>query len=168
MPGRGSPVPDEVSARYSMADTSSGTLTFLFTDLESSTWLWEQHPEAMGAAVARHDALLRAAILAHGGQILVSAATAALARGELPPDAGLRDLGRHRLRDLGGPEQIFQVVHAGLTTDFPPIRTLEAHSHNLPIQLTSFIGRAKELAELVGLLSPKAEGGRRRADVPTP
>src|SRR5881397_1934189 len=52
-----------------MPDLPSGTVTFLFTDIEGSTRLWEQHPEAMEAALARHDALLRTAIEAHGGQI---------------------------------------------------------------------------------------------------
>jgi class 3 adenylate cyclase len=48
----------------------SGTVTFLFTDLEGSTRLWERHPEAMKAALARHDAILQAAVGAHGGQVL--------------------------------------------------------------------------------------------------
>jgi len=52
-----------------MTDLPSGTVTFLFTDIEGSTRLWEQHPEAMGEALARHDALLRGAIEAHGGHV---------------------------------------------------------------------------------------------------
>ena len=48
----------------------SGTVTFLFTDLESSTRLWEEHPEAMHAAIARHDEILHNAIRAHGGTVV--------------------------------------------------------------------------------------------------
>src|SRR5437763_17784 len=48
----------------------SGTITFLFTDIEGSTRLWEQHPDAMSAALARHDALLTAGIQQHGGQVV--------------------------------------------------------------------------------------------------
>src|SRR6266566_5645584 len=53
-----------------MADLPSGTVTFLFTDLEGSTRLWERHPEAMKAALARHDAILQTTVGAHGGQVL--------------------------------------------------------------------------------------------------
>ena len=53
-----------------VAELPSGTVTFLFTDLEGSSRLWEQHPDAMGDALARHDAILRSAVAAHGGQIV--------------------------------------------------------------------------------------------------
>jgi predicted ATPase/class 3 adenylate cyclase len=205
-------------------------LTFLFTDLEGSSRLWEQHPAEMAPAVARHDALLRAAVeahagrvikttgdglhaafespraallavvaaqlalhaepwptpaplrarmalhtgdaearagdffgpalnraarlmaLAHGGQILLSAATAALLDDDLPPDLALRDLGEHRLRDLSRAERVYQVLHPGLPAGFPPLASADSLPNNLPAQLTSFIGRQRELAELPRLL----------------
>jgi predicted ATPase/class 3 adenylate cyclase/Tfp pilus assembly protein PilF len=208
-----------------------GTLTFLFTDVEGSTRLWEGHPETMRAALARHDALLHrsleahggfifktvgdqfcaafaaapdamAAALAaqrllqaqewrdlgalpvrmalhtgtaeerggdyfgpalnriarlleagHGGRILLSQATVELVRDQLPEGADLRDLGLHRLRDLTRPEQIFQLVAPGLPASFPPLRSLEAFRHNLPAQLTSFIGREREIEEVKRLLA---------------
>jgi predicted ATPase/class 3 adenylate cyclase len=208
-----------------------GTVTFLFTDIEGSTQLWEQHVEAMSGALARHEALLREAIeahgghvfktmgdavcavfadaaealtaaleaqralsadawgagvelrvrmalhtgaaepregdylgpalnrvsrlrsAAHGGQTLVSRATYELVRERLPKGASLRDLGEHRLRDLSHAEHVFQLVHADLPADFPPLRSLQALSHNLPVQLTSFIGREREMGEVKGLLA---------------
>jgi predicted ATPase/class 3 adenylate cyclase len=217
-----------------LPDQPTGTVTFLFTDIEGSTRLWEQHPESMGRALARHDALLteqieqhgghvvrsrgegdsffavfaratdalaavcalqqalltelwpddgaplrvRAALhtgeaewrqkdyygaavnrcarlraVAHGGQTLVSAATQELVRDQLPAGASLRDLGSHRLKDLQHPEQLFQLLHPALPADFPPLRSLAAFAHNLPVQLTRFIGREKEMAEVKRLLA---------------
>jgi predicted ATPase/class 3 adenylate cyclase len=97
----------------------------------------------------------RVAAVAHGGQILVSAATAALLRDSLPSGTSLRDLGLHRLKDLGRPEQIFQVDSAGLPAAFPPLRSLDNPKlrHNLPTQVSSFVGRAAELAEVRRLIA---------------
>jgi predicted ATPase/class 3 adenylate cyclase len=205
-----------------VAELPSGTVTFLFTDLEGSTRLWEQHPGAMVPALERHDALLRHAVeqaggvvvkttgdglhavftttraaldavlsaqrslaaevwdvpgglrvrmgmhtgdatardgdyygpatnraarvmaSAHGGQVVVSHATEEILRDALPDDVALVDLGEHRLPDLARPERIYQVVAAGLTREFPPLRALDAVPGNLPGQLTSFVGRAVE------------------------
>ena len=88
----------------------------------------------------------------HGGQILLSDAVRALAAPDLPPGVSLRGLGTHRLKDLTEPEHLFQVVHLDLPGDFPPVKSLDALANNLPIQLTSFIGRAREIAEVKGLL----------------
>jgi predicted ATPase/class 3 adenylate cyclase len=88
----------------------------------------------------------------HGGQILLSDAVRALAAPDLPPSASLRDLGAHRLKDLREPEHLFQVVHPDLPADFPSLKSLDARSNNLPIQLTSFIGREREMAEVKRLL----------------
>nr|BAL59164.1 adenylate/guanylate cyclase [Candidatus Acetothermum autotrophicum] len=207
-----------------------GTVTFLFTDIESSSKLWEQYPEAMSRALAEHNALLRHVIeahrgyifklwgdavyaafasaldalnaaieaqkelsrrswgelgslrvrmalhtgvaevrdgdyfgptlnrcarllsAAHGGQILLSAATEELVRDALPKDVSLRSLGQHRLKDLQRPEHIFQVVHPELLSEFSSLRTLNAVPNNLPIQLTSFIGREREMKEVKELL----------------
>jgi predicted ATPase/class 3 adenylate cyclase len=89
----------------------------------------------------------------HGGQILLSLATSALVKDTLPQGTDLRNLGRHRLRDLQQPENIFQVVHADLPAEFPPLRALDVLPNNLPRQLTSFIGREREILEVKRLLS---------------
>jgi predicted ATPase/class 3 adenylate cyclase len=209
----------------------SGILTFLFTDLEGSTPLWEQHPDLMQVVSARHDELLRtvfegnggrvvktmgdglhvvfaspadgiAAALAgqqaiatelwpaevgsikvrmglhagegraregdyygpdlnraarvmgigHGGQVLVSGTTAALLRGRLPDGAELIDLGLHRLKGLSDLEQVYQLVHASLETEFPPLQSSVSIPHNLPTELTTFIGRRRELEEVERLI----------------
>jgi predicted ATPase/class 3 adenylate cyclase len=207
-----------------------GTITFLFTDIEGSSRLWERFPVDMGVALARHDAMMRGAIekssgfvfktvgdafciafataghalraaveaqtalfnepwgetgplrvrmalhtgvaefrdgdyfgpalnrvarvmgAGHGGQVLLTYSTAELVRDDLPPGVVLRDLGERRLRDLSRPEHVFQLVVEGLPADFPPLRSLEAMPNNLPVQLTSFIGREKEMAEAKRLL----------------
>ena len=191
-------------------------MTFLFTDIEGSTRRWEENPEAMRSAVARHDELLRNCIedhggfifatggdgfaaafgtaadavataeaaqavlvgldgisvrmglntgeaherdgnyfgpalnrtarlmaAGHGGQVLLSGVTA-----ELLPSLALRNLGEHQLRDLGTPVQVFQLGH----DDFPALRTLDQLPTNLPLQLTSFVGRKPEMKELRDVL----------------
>jgi predicted ATPase/class 3 adenylate cyclase len=205
-------------------------LTYLFTDIEGSTRLWEEHAETMSPALAAHDRLLRgvveaaggsvvkmtgdgmlatfadpgsgvdaslagqralaatagagdgvlrvrmalhagaaevrdgdvfgqsinrvARILAtgHGGQILLSASAALLVRDRLPVGASLVDLGTHRLRDLDRPEQLFQLVVPDLRHEFPPLRSLNNRRTNLPAQLTSFVGRERELDDVEALL----------------
>ncbi|MGQ0466908.1 MAG: helix-turn-helix transcriptional regulator [Sporichthyaceae bacterium] len=101
-----------------------------------------------GPAVIR-CARLRA--VAHGGQIVCSRSTADVAADMLPPGIALTDLGAHRLKDLSRPEQVFQVCHPDLRSQFPPLRSLEAIPNNLPVHLTSFVGREAELAELARL-----------------
>jgi DNA-binding SARP family transcriptional activator len=102
-----------------------------------------------GLAV-NHGARLRA--VGHGGQVLLSQTTAALAGEELPEGVSLRELGVHRLKDLQRPEPILQLTHPDLPAEFPPLRSLEAFAHNLPVQLTSFIGREGEITEVKRLL----------------
>jgi len=208
----------------------SAITTYLFTDIEGSTRLWEQEPERMAAALARHDAIARAAVeehrgtvvkmtgdgvhatfddpldalsaavglqealadaeatagmplrvrcglhagvdqrrdsdffgpavnraarimsAAHGGQVLLSQAVAVLVADRLPAGVSLRELGSVRLRDLANPERVHQVVHPKLRQDFPALRSLEATPNNLPLQLTSFIGRENEVADARKLL----------------
>ena len=89
---------------------------------------------------------------AWGGQILLSQSTRALVQHALPTGAGLRDLGEHRLKDLQRPEHIYQLAAEGLPAEFPPPRTLDLMPNNLPVQLTSFVGRAREVAEAQRLL----------------
>ena len=208
----------------------TGTVTFLFSDIEGSTVRWERDRKAMAAALARHDALLRRAMQArgayvfktigdafcaafatpldavaaaldaqralaredfsaveglrvrmalhagsaderdgdyfgptvnrvarllavgHGGQMLLSGACAELIQTELPPACGLRDLGEHRLKDLAQPERIHQLLAPDLIADFPPLRSLEHLSNNLPAQVSSFVGREAEIAEVTALI----------------
>lgn len=89
----------------------------------------------------------------HGGQILLSQTTRDLVADELPEGMSLQDLGGHRLKDLASPQHLFQVVVADLPADFPSIKALDALPNNLPIQLTSFIGRERERAEVKRLLA---------------
>ena len=95
----------------------------------------------------------RIAAVAHGGQILLSDATRALVGTALPDDLHLRDLGEHRLRDLAGPERLVQLSADDLPEEFPAVRSLDARPNNLPTQLTTFVGRERELAEALDLLT---------------
>ena len=98
-----------------------------------------------GSAVNRAARIMEAA---HGGQVLLSQAVALLVAERLPAGVELLDLGTARLRDLAGPERIYQVVHPQLRRDFPAVRSLEATPNNLPQQVTSFVGREVEQAEV--------------------
>lgn len=95
----------------------------------------------------------RIAAVGHGGQILLSDATRGLVEHSLPEGTSLRDLGEHRLKDISYPERLHDLVIDGLPTDFPPPRTLEARPSNLPAQLTSFVGREREVREILALLA---------------
>ena len=213
----------------------SGTVTFLFTDIEGSTRLWQEKPEAMAISHARHDEILREAIesnhgyifqivgdsfsaafhnagdglravlsaqrvlqaeawgetgalrvrmgmhtgtaelltdgsgkyegyatiastqrvmsAAHGGQVLLTQTTQDLLQHELPKDVTLRDMGEHRLKDLRAPQRLYQLSTPDLPQDFPPIKSLDTQPNNLPIQLTSFVGREREIDEIKALLN---------------
>lgn len=208
----------------------TGTVTFLFSDIEGSTQRWERDREAMSHALQRHDALMRESIeahggyvfkvvgdsfyaafatapdavsaavraqrllsatdfssveglrvrmalhtgdaeqreddyfgptvnrvarllaIGHGGQVLVSGTAADLLDGTLPPEHELRDLGLHGLKDLSRAERVFQLHAPQLDDSFPALRSLDALPNNLPIQLTSFVGREDEVRELASLL----------------
>jgi predicted ATPase/class 3 adenylate cyclase len=215
-----------------MSHLPSGTVTFLFTDIEGSTPLWEREPEKMRLALERHHALLRAAIesnggqvfkiigdafqaafaapaqaieaaviaqrgltselwptsapvcvrmglhigqaeargddyatthtlnrvarimsAGYGGQILISVEVADLVRSYLPAGVTFRDIGEHRMKGMSQLEHLFQVLAPDLAADFPPLSTLDVSPDNLPAQLTSFIGRDAEVAEVKRLLS---------------
>ncbi len=103
-----------------------------------------------GRAVNRAARIMCAA---HGGQMLLSQAVADQVNGQLPEDVSLRDLGTVRLRDLSGPEHLYQVQHPQLRADFPALRSLEDTPNNLTQQLNSFIGRERELAEIKEMLA---------------
>ncbi|MEI8411404.1 MULTISPECIES: DUF4062 domain-containing protein [unclassified Kribbella] len=98
-----------------------------------------------GASLERAARLLTAG---HGGQVLVSSAVVDLLGETPPPPLKLRSLGVHRLSDLGRAEEIQQLVMPGVRSDFPPLRTLNRRRHNLPVQLSSFVGRDRELADV--------------------
>ena len=92
--------------------------------------------------------------LAHGGQTVLSATTSDLVIDQLPPEAWLTDLGSHSLRDLPRPERVVQLCHPDLCSDFPPLRTLSTILvHNLPAQLTNFVGRQAEMTSLREVLA---------------
>jgi predicted ATPase/class 3 adenylate cyclase len=216
-----------------MANPPTGSVTFLFTDIEGSTRLWEEHAEPMRDALLQHDDLLRACIetygghvfktvgdafcaaffrpagaveavltsqqwlpalalktadgsiplrvrmaihtgvadlrdqdyfgpavnrvsrllnTAHGGQIVLSGAAQEALESGLPAGVSLQNRGSHRLKDLQQPEQVFQLLHPDLPAEFPPLRSLSTHPNNLPQQLTSFIGREREIADLRRLM----------------
>src|SRR6202140_3670857 len=85
--------------------------------------------------------------LAHGGQTVLSGATEPLVVDQLPADVTLNDLGSHSLRDLPRPERVVQLCHPDLHNDFPPLRTANVvAAENLPLQLSSFIGRKAEMS----------------------
>ncbi|MGH2617146.1 MAG: ATP-binding protein, partial [Thermomicrobiales bacterium] len=208
-----------------MRELPSGTVTFLFTDIEGSTRRWEQDSPAMLTAVERHFSLLDEAIVANhgarfktigdaiqaafptaldalqatvaaqralaaadwgalgpitvrmalhtgaatprdgdylapalnrlarllasaaGGQMVMTEATRNLVRELLPRDIRLRDLGEHSLRDLREAEHVYQIDAEGLPSDFPPLKTVDRPLHNLPADVTAFIGREQEVAE---------------------
>lgn len=205
--------------------TPTGIVTFLFTDVESSTRLWEEHPREMDDALARHDAIMRRCIeqfrgyvfslagdafvaafhtpaeaaeasialqrdlaaepwpapvhirvriglhtgvaeerggdyfgpvlnraarltsAGHGGQVLVSSSTK-----ELLAEYDFVDMGEHRLKDLSAPEHIFQLEIPGFDEPFPPLRTLTESTTNLPVRMSSFVGRDDDVSLVVGKL----------------
>jgi class 3 adenylate cyclase len=107
----------------------------------------ERDNDYFGPAVNR---VARLESVAHGGQVLLSGATAELLSEALPAGVRLRDLGAHRLKDLGRPEQVYQLEADFLPADFPPLASLDNPDlpNNLPGQLSAFIGREQELAEV--------------------
>lgn len=209
----------------------SGTVTFLFTDIEGSTRLWEDHAEPMRRSLGRHDALLREIFLRNrgyvfktvgdafcvafdaapdaaaaalegqialrreawevpggirvrmalhsgiaeerdgdyfgptlnraarllslgaGGQTILSLVTAELVRDHLPRQSSLLGLGCRRLKDLLRPEDVFQLDHPEIPSQFPPLKSLDDIPNNLPLQPTPFIGRERELEAARSLLA---------------
>ncbi|HLW58299.1 MAG TPA: tetratricopeptide repeat protein [bacterium] len=104
----------------------------------------------VGMAVHRAS---RICAVGHGGQILLSQTTRDLVADDPPKGVNFRDLGQHRLKDLGDPQHLFQVVTASLPADFPPLNSLDALPNNLPRQVASFVGRTLEIIEVKRLLT---------------
>jgi predicted ATPase len=88
----------------------------------------------------------------HGGQVLLSQATRDLVHQDLPDDLSLRDLGDQRLKDLTLAQRLYQLCGSGLTSEFPPPKSLENRPTNLPTQPTLLIGREREIDELREML----------------
>jgi predicted ATPase len=102
-----------------------------------------------GTAVNRAARLMG---IAHGGQVIVSLASEELVRDDLAAGASLLDLGELRLRDLSRGERVYQLCADGLTAEFPPLRSLDSYAGNLPVQLTSFVGRQDELDAVAAMV----------------
>jgi len=109
----------------------------------------EREGDYFGPTVNRVARLLA---IGHGGQVLLSLASAELTRDLLGPNVALLELGEHRLKDISQPVRVFQLVAPGLTSNFPRLRSLDVSRTNVPHQLTSFIGREHDLAEINTLL----------------
>jgi predicted ATPase/class 3 adenylate cyclase len=213
-----------------MIESAAASVTYLFSDIEGSTRLWEADPGRAAQTVAWHDEISRAAVqrhrgavvkttgdgvhavfddpadaiaavidlqlalakpsteraplnvrcglhlgadqqrdndfygpavnraarimsAAHGGQVLLSQAVADRVTGRLPQGVVLRDLGAVRLRDLGSPEHVFQLIHPALRREFPPLRSMATTPNNLAQQLNSFVGRDRDMAQVQQLLA---------------
>jgi predicted ATPase/class 3 adenylate cyclase len=95
----------------------------------------------------------RIAAAGHGGQVLLSETTRALVVEDLPDELALRSLGRYRLKGLARPEALTQLIIPGLPTEFPVLRAIARSVTNLPVELTTFVGREREIVEVKRLLS---------------
>jgi predicted ATPase len=110
----------------------------------------EREGDYFGATLNRCARILN---VGHGEQILLSLGTEELTHGRLTSGASVQNLGEHYLKDLGEPEQIYQLTHPALRDDFPPLQSLTEHPNNLPVELSSFVGREHELHDIVKRLS---------------
>src|SRR6266436_2308578 len=111
-------IPGCETRRLPMPDLPTGTVTFLFTDIEGSTTRWEHHPEAMRTALARHDALLRSVITSQGGSVFKMVGDAVYAAFALPADAVSAALTAQRAlaaEEWGevGPLRVRMALHTG-------------------------------------------------------
>ena len=109
----------------------------------------ERDGDYFGPALNRIARLLA---VGHGGQVLISGITADLVQDALSPQASLCALGEHRLKDLARPEKIYQLLAPGLGADFPPLRSLDVLPNNLPLELSTFVGREAEIDAIAALI----------------
>ncbi|MBI4278278.1 MAG: tetratricopeptide repeat protein [Armatimonadetes bacterium] len=148
-------------ARDALAAAIAGQEAFVSRSWPQGTALWVRmalhtgEPVRAGGGYVGLDVHRAARLCAvgHGGQILLSQTTHDLVEHDLAAGMDLRDLSAHRLKDLLRPERIFQLVHPGLPADFPPLRSLDVLPNNLPIQLTTFVGRERDMEEVKRLLA---------------
>jgi predicted ATPase/DNA-binding CsgD family transcriptional regulator len=138
-----------IQRALAVEDWPSGIAIKVRIGLDTNDIPRDAGPESARRAAAR---CARLRDVAHGGQILLSATTASLASDVLPEGARIEDLGVRRLRDLSHAERVFELRQPDLPADFPPLRSLDLLPNNLPTQLSSFVGRSGELAELERLL----------------
>ena len=158
---------DGLFAVFSSPSACLAGVTDMQTALEAHAWPAGEHVRVRmgihtGEASTTATGLVgldvhraaRVAAVGYGGQVLLSETAAVLVRDSLPADAALKDLGVHRLKDLGRPERIFQLQAPGLRAEFPPLRSLgnPALPNNLPAQLSTFVGRAREVSEVRALV----------------
>ncbi len=158
---------DSVVGAFALASDALGAALDVQRAFATETWPTEQELRVRialhsGTALLRDEgnyygpAIIRCARLrsvAHGGQILLSDVVRDLVVDRLPEDVSLRNLGPRRLKDLGRPERVWQLCHPDIRADFPPLRSLDVFPNNLPAQLTAFVGRDAEIAELRGMLA---------------
>jgi predicted ATPase/class 3 adenylate cyclase len=111
-------------------------------------------PESSPEGYVGLDVHLAARIMSagHGGQVLLSQTTSDLVKHDLPNGVSLLNMGKHHLKDLHQPVRIFQLVISGLSSDFPPLKTLNPSLNNLPVQPTPFMGREQEVIAIERLL----------------
>jgi predicted ATPase/class 3 adenylate cyclase len=111
-------------------------------------------PEPSPEGYVGLDVHLAARIMSagHGGQVLLSQTTSDLVKHDLPGGVSLLNMGKHHLKDLHQPIRIFQLVISGLSSDFPPLKTLNPSLNNLPVQPTPFMGREQEVIAIEHLL----------------
>ncbi len=135
-------------AQRALADEDWPTSRPILVRMALHSGVCEERDEDYFGPVVNRAARLEA--IAHGGQVLVSGATAELLMESLPDRVSLRDLGHHRLKDLGRPEQVYQVEADFLPASFPPLASLDNPElpNNLPSLLSAFIGREQELEEV--------------------
>ena len=112
----------------------------------------ESHIGATGYVGIDVHRAARICAAGHGGQVLLSQTTYDLLESSLPQGVGWRNLGEHRLKDLNRPQRLYQLEIPGLPSDFPPLKSIDVFPNNLPNQITSFIGREQEMAEIKDLL----------------
>jgi predicted ATPase len=142
-------------ANGAMGGLPSGTVSLVFSDVSVRVRMGVHtgNPTVHDGGYVGMDVhrAARIAAAAHGGQVVISSATAELLGGNLPAGVGLRDLGSHLLKDIAAPERLFQLAIDGLQTDFPALKSLGASS-SLPVPATPLVGRDGELAELTAVL----------------
>lgn len=166
----GSAIAAALAIQRAMADSESTAMERLAVRIAIHAGPAERRgADFFGPGLNRAARLLE---LAYGGQVLISGAAADMARGYMPAQSSLMDLGPHRLRDIREPEHIYQLIAPGLRAAFPSLPSRDAVIHNVPRQLTPFIGRRTELAEmrsrlerhkLVTLVGPGGSGKTRVA-----